>query len=258
MLLDTKFGDVWVKDLTELVVFHDVPGEVTYLQEGHFVGMDGFSCPNTVPEFIDRYPDYARAYAYKLMHSLRGIQYDMETFDDVASELLLHLINLSPGRKQYKEGKRSYIECFDPIRQHGAKKGQFFNYINMVLRNRFSGYVYDKLTGDPALNGFQLEWSDSEDPTTSHQESSQVITVTQVGVNPEKSMICQMDAQTILKRVIGLVQPEDRVTVEKVLRAAMLYDKNTEIALALGMKKEEVGRTLKKVRKICEEEEVFA
>jgi DNA-directed RNA polymerase specialized sigma24 family protein len=261
MLRDTSFGDIWTteEDMKVLPVIHAVQGETVRLLDGRFVGLDGFVCPTDITEFVDRYPDYVKAYAYKLMHRrLHGIQYDMETFDDVASELMLHLINLSPGRFQYKDGKRDYVQCFDPIRQHGAKKGQFFNYINMVLMNRFSGYVYDKLTSDPTLNGFRLEWSDSSDESAPTQESAQVITVVQNGINPEREMANQLDAQTLLRRVLGLVKEKDRVNVKRVLEAAMVYDKNTEIALALGMKKEEVNRTLKKVRKVCEDEGVYA
>jgi hypothetical protein len=258
MLLDTKYGDIWV-ETKGLQILHNIAGETVYQLDGHFVGLDSFVCPSNSKEFVERYPDYVKAYAYKLMHRrLHGMQYDMETFDDVASELILHLINLSPGRFQYKDGKRDYVECFDPIRQHGAKKGQFFNYINMVLRNRFSSYVYDKLTTDPALNGFRLEWSDNSDEGTQGQESAQVVRVVQAGINPEADMALQMDAQKLLGQVLGLVKEKDRINVERVLRAFMIYDKNTEIAMVLGMKKEEVNRTLKKVRKVCEEAGVTA
>lgn len=251
-LVDTKFGDIF-ENVEGLRVHHDVEGETTYLApDGRFVGLDGFVCPRSIEDFTERYPTYVTAYAYKLMHRrVNGVTYDMETFDDVASELYLHLRYLSPGRAGYKKGHRDYVEDFDPIRQHGAKKGQFFNYINLILGNRFSGYVYDKLLNDPVLNGFGLQWSPEDSDYSYEQESEQVITVTQRGENPEDQMISELDAQSILTKVLGVVKDKDRPQVERVLRAAMLYDKNTEIAAALDMDRGQVDRLIKKVRTAC-------
>lgn len=254
MLLDTKFGDTWV-EVGDCKVFHEDPeGKIStvYLSsDGRYVGSDGFVVPKDFHEFIARYPDYIKAYAYKFMHRVKGVRYDPDTFEDVASELTLFLFDLSPGRQAYKDGKRDYVQCFDPVRQYGAKKGQFFNYINLILSNRFSSYVYGELLKDPALNGFHLTWDDgsgSQDQDTS-QESHLVVAVTQPKVTMEEQVISNMQVETLIQRAVSSVAEEDRQLVSTVLRAVVIFDKRSEVADALGMSKEEVARTLKKVKR---------
>lgn len=263
MLLDTKFGDVWAPVENCKVHYQDPEGKISTVYtnaDGRFVGSDGFVVPQHFHEFIERYPDYIKAYAYKYMHRVKGVRYDPDTFEDVASELSLFLFDLSPGRQAYKDGKRDYVQCFDPVRQYGAKKGQFFNYINLILSNRFSSYVYGELLKDPALNGFHLTWDDgSGSEQDSSQESHLVVQVTQPKVTMEENIISSMQVEAMIQRAVNSVPEADQMVVSSVLRAVVVFDKRSEIADALGMTKEEINKTLKKVKRhLGETSEVFA
>jgi hypothetical protein len=252
-LLDTKFGDIWAP-LDECTLLSS-PGEkeakakevIVYMSpDGHYVGADGFVVPMGFDEFITRYPDYVKAYAYKHMHRLRGIRYDPDTFEDVASELTLFLFALSPGRKAYREGKRSYVECFDPFLQFGAKKGQFFNYINLILSNRFSSYVYNDLTKDPSLNGFHLAWTDGEGEQDT-QESHLVAQVTAPRVTMEDQIIGDLHVEALIAKAKTLM-PKESAQVEAVLRSVLVHDKRADVATAAGLSKEAVSKILKRLR----------
>lgn len=255
MLRDTKHGDIWT-DLDSCALIHtgaSGSGPVYKDSRGRWVGSDGFVVPENVHEFFERYPDYVRAYTFKCMHRVRGIRYDLDTFEDVASEMSLHITNLSEGRKDYKNGARDYVQCFDPVRQYGAKKGQFFHFINMVIATKFSGYVYGKgVAKEPALQGFSLCWCDPGDDESS-QESYLVAKVTAPMDAPEELLIGTLHAEKIIEKAKEKLG-EDADLVERTLLALLVHDSKHEAADAVGVTKATVDKLLKRIGKALGDE----
>lgn len=109
--------------------------------DGHFVGEDGFVVPKTFEEFYTQNPMGVRRW---LMSKLQQRGAD-DRLMELEQELLLYLHSLPENSKHREKGANGHpvgctdvIQCFDPIRQHGASVKRFHNFINLCLTNRLS------------------------------------------------------------------------------------------------------------------------
>ena len=107
--------------------------------DGHIVGQDGFVVPKDFDEFYRRYPTSVRRWLMKKLHK--------RTEDDCAleleQELLAYLCCLPreskhrrKGTNGHADGCRDVIQCFNPVRHHGANARRFFNFVFICLTNR--------------------------------------------------------------------------------------------------------------------------
>jgi hypothetical protein len=130
--------------------------------DGHVVGRDGFVVPKDFDEFYRLNPMGVRRWLIKRLHK-RG---DDDTVRDLEQELLLHLCSL-PERSKYRresangraEGCTDRIQCFDPVRQHGASAKRFFNYVSLCLTNRLCT-ILTRQAKNPLFNEQNLSITD--------------------------------------------------------------------------------------------------
>jgi len=109
-------------------------------EDGHFVGHDGFIVPNSVEEFIERYP--------RCIHDrvrLRWPHVSVVEREDYESELLIFLMILpeeskfrTPGYNGFPHGCKDRIQTFSPDRSYGAAEPRFFHYLKIILTNYFN------------------------------------------------------------------------------------------------------------------------
>lgn len=111
----------------------------SFSSDGHIVGRDGFVVPKDFDEFYERNPMGVRRWLTKRLHKVVSD----DTLMELEQELLLHLCSLPEKSKYRKRGTHTHvqgctdrIQCFDPIRQHGASAKRFFNYVSLCLTNR--------------------------------------------------------------------------------------------------------------------------
>jgi hypothetical protein len=117
------------------------------VQNGHFVGSDGFIVPRNFTEFSEKFPNY----------TFRWVQNNLKpplvrSKDDVldwASDLNQHLMTISA--KKRKAGKVDVIDCFDPVAACGATQAKFLYFVDVCLKRRFVSILRHLRTD--ALNG---------------------------------------------------------------------------------------------------------
>lgn len=109
--------------------------------DGHFVGEDGFVVPKDFVEFYERNPMGVRRWLRSKVKQ-RGMD-DLRL--ELEQELLLYLYSLPDNSKHREKGANGHedgctdvIQCFDPVKQHGASAKRFHNFINLCLTNRLS------------------------------------------------------------------------------------------------------------------------
>lgn len=104
------------------------------IQNGHYVGHDGFVVPNCFAEFYQRFPAYVADWVRK---RTRGFPAGTEA-EDWTQELLLFLATLPPDSIHRRNGQEDVIQTFAPTRMHGANEARFRSFINRCLRNKFN------------------------------------------------------------------------------------------------------------------------
>jgi len=102
------------------------------IEDGHYIGHDGFVVPRDFDEFHERFPQYVRQWVGK--HADRLAQH--EDMEDWTQDLLI-LNSLPSASKHRAAGKKDVIQTFDPAKHYGASSARFFNYINLCLGNKF-------------------------------------------------------------------------------------------------------------------------
>jgi hypothetical protein len=122
-------------------------GDAFTLQNGHFVGHDGFIIPNNFGEFYQRFPNYVADWVRR---RVRGCVSETET-EDWTQELLLHLAALPTRSKFRRDGKQDVIQTFVPEKMHGANEARFRSFINRCLSNKFNT-LYVKWRKRPLSN----------------------------------------------------------------------------------------------------------
>ena len=132
------------------------------INEGRYVGHDGFVVPKDFDEFHERFPHYVRNWVSR--HADRSAS--KEDVEDWTNDLLIHLRHLPLTSKHRNAGKEDVIQTFDPAKHFGANQARFQNYINLCLANKFrtlySKRLKDALSqpGNVSLDT-QREWGDS-------------------------------------------------------------------------------------------------
>jgi hypothetical protein len=124
------------------------------VQEGHFVGNDGFVVPNSFNEFYQRFPKYVSVWLEK---RLQGCVSSTEA-EDWTQELLLHLAVLPLVSKYRRNGKQDVIQTFDPVRMHGANEARFRSFINRCLQNKHNT-LYTRWRSRPLSNPRNLSFN---------------------------------------------------------------------------------------------------
>jgi hypothetical protein len=129
-MVNTQESPVFLKESAAVqVACHDDPYTV---QNGHFVGHDGFVVPNNFNEFFERFPNYVADWVRR---RVRGSASETEA-EDWTQELLMHLAALPACSKFRRDGKEDVIQTFSPDRMHGANEARFRGFINMCLGNK--------------------------------------------------------------------------------------------------------------------------
>lgn len=108
-------------------------------QDGHIVGQDGFVVPKDFDEFYRRYPTSVRRWLMKKLHRRTADDYVLE----LEQELLAYVCCLPreskhrrKGTNGHADGCKDVIQCFNPVRHHGANARRFFNFVFLCLANR--------------------------------------------------------------------------------------------------------------------------
>ena len=128
------------------------------IQDGHFIGHDGFVVPNSFAEFFQRYPAYVANWVGR---RTRGSTSRSEA-EDWTQQLLLFLAALPLNSIHRQSGKDDVIQTFSPERMHGANQARFRSFINRCLSNK-SNTLYGKWRTQPHSNPNHLTLSmDSE------------------------------------------------------------------------------------------------
>lgn len=117
------------------------------VRDGHFVGHDGFTVPNSFDEFYQRFPTYVAVWVGR---RVRGCVSATEA-EDWTQELLLHLAALPLCSKYRMNGKEDVVQTFAPERMHGANEARFRSFINQCLGNKFNT-LYAKWRTRPLSN----------------------------------------------------------------------------------------------------------
>jgi hypothetical protein len=144
-MVNTQESPVFLKEpAVEQIAHHD---DVYTVQDGHFVGHDGFIVPNSFSEFFVRFPNYVADWVRR---RVRGSVSATEA-EDWTQELLLHLAALPACSKYRKDGKEDVIQTFVPDRMHGANEARFRSFINQCLGNKHST-LYVKWRKRPLSN----------------------------------------------------------------------------------------------------------
>jgi hypothetical protein len=117
------------------------------VRDGHFVGHDGFTVPNSFSEFYQRFPTYVANWVER---RVRGCVSATEA-EDWTQELLLHLAALPLSSKHRRNGKEDVIQTFAAERMHGANEARFRSFINQCLGNKFNS-LYAKWRTRPLSN----------------------------------------------------------------------------------------------------------
>jgi hypothetical protein len=111
------------------------------IENGHYVGHDGFIVPKDFVEFYERFPRYVKDFVARRMPSSRHSASERE---DRESDLVLHLMTLPddskyrmPGFNGHAEGCTDRVQIFHPDNAYGASQPRFRAYINMILLNHF-------------------------------------------------------------------------------------------------------------------------
>jgi hypothetical protein len=134
--------------LIDSAVVQAAPRDDTYIvQDGHFVGHDGFIVPNSFSEFYQRFPTYVADWVKR---RVRGTASQTEA-EDWTQELLMHLAALPACSKFRREGKEDVIQTFAPDRMHGANEARFRGFINRCLGNKHNT-LYMKWIRRPLSN----------------------------------------------------------------------------------------------------------
>jgi hypothetical protein len=141
----------------------------TISPDGHYVGIDGFVVPKNFQEYYERNPMGVRRFLMKKLHK----QMVDEAVLDMEQDLLLFLHYLPEKSKHRKEGKTDIIQCFDPLRHHGASAKRFHNYIALCLSNRFCTLLH-KQKRNPIYNKYNLSIQEnhSTDDTSVREEGT--------------------------------------------------------------------------------------
>lgn len=134
------------------------------IENGHYVGNDGFVVPNNFIEFFERFHDYIRIWVH--MHAYWCPAADAE---DLTQDLILHIQLLHPSSKHRLPGAnhrlsgcRDVIETFDPYKQHGASERRFRNYINLCLANKLRS-IRSKIAKDALSQQGNLSFCEDSD-----------------------------------------------------------------------------------------------
>ena len=144
-MVNTKKSPVFLKKSeTGQIAPHD---DAYTVQDGHFVGHDGFIVPNSFGEFYQRFPTYVADWVRR---RVRDCASATET-EDWTQELLLHLAVLPSTSKHRRSGKEDVIQTFAPERMHGANEARFRRFINQCLSNKFNT-LYVKWRKRPLSN----------------------------------------------------------------------------------------------------------
>jgi hypothetical protein len=98
-------------------------------ETGHYVGHDGFVCPKSFAEFVERFPGCIPQWAAK--HS--KLPYGMH--EDLAAEIALKFLI------------KQTIEKFDPAKRGGCNAGLFFGFIRFCCA-RESQNIVNKMSRD--------------------------------------------------------------------------------------------------------------
>jgi len=144
-MVNTQESPVFLKESTVKQV---APHNDTYtVQDGHFIGHDGFVVPNSFSEFFERFPNYVSDWVRR---RVRGSASEAEA-EDWTQELLMHLAALPACSKFRREGKEDVIQTFSPDRMHGANEVRFRGFINRCLGNKHNT-LYVKWRKRPLSN----------------------------------------------------------------------------------------------------------
>lgn len=249
---DTKEGDIWLPKASLHFLEHFFTDDYKYYKtdDQYIVGIDGFKCPRDYTEFLDRYPDYVMAYTYKQCHRVRRGNLLIDQWDDIVGEMVLHILTIS--KKSDLHGKvRDRIEAFDPQKQHGAKKGQFFNWVNKVIKNQFNTVVYHKMSLDalyysvPILEAGEASYNADNDGRGDFWGESNLV------LDTHHDMISDLNTQDLLECALTSINKSQRPQAEKILGAFLVHNTHKEIAEELDISPKEVGVVLGRIRNRC-------
>lgn len=141
------------------------------VQDGHYVGHDGFVVPNSFAEFYRRFPAYV---ANRVRSRTRGCTSRSEA-EDWTQQLLLFLAALPTNSIHRKSGKHDVIQTFAPEKMHGANEARFRSFINRCLTNKFNT-LYGKWRMQPPSNPnnlpFSMDFEDGVDDGFCHANST--------------------------------------------------------------------------------------
>lgn len=124
------------------------------IQNGHYIGHDGFIVPNNFAEFHQWFPAYVADW---VRNRTRGCISGVEA-EDWTQELLLFLAVLPLKSKHRISGKQDVIQTFAPERMHGANEARFRSFINRCLSNKFNT-LYRKWRKSPHSNPRNLPFA---------------------------------------------------------------------------------------------------
>lgn len=141
------------------------------IEDGHYVGHDGFVVPKSFAEFYQRFPTYVANWVRK---RTRGCTSRSEA-EDWTQQLLLFLAALPTNSIHRKSGKFDVIQAFAPEKMHGANEARFRSFINRCLSNKFNT-LYAKWRMQPHSNPnnlpLSMDFEDGADDEFCHASSA--------------------------------------------------------------------------------------
>lgn len=141
------------------------------LQNGHYIGHDGFIVPNSFTEFYQRFPTYVADWVGRRVRDCASAT----EAEDWTQELLLHLAVLPSTSKFRRDGKQDVIQTFVPTKMHGANEARFRSFINQCLSNKFNT-LYVKWRKRPLSNpknlSLEVEYENGANDEYCHANST--------------------------------------------------------------------------------------
>ncbi len=164
---------------------HAIGDPFTVDSQGRWVGEDGFVVPRNFDEFyaVAEFQNFIRQIVHKEFKR-HAAQIREEQVEDVVQELLLHCCSLSNESKYRASGATDVVQTFCPVRQFGAGKKRFLNYMKFIITNKLYSLV-KRETRNPLANKANLSVSV---PGMPDEPDSEPLQLSELSVTPEAGL----------------------------------------------------------------------